>query len=219
MVVGAAIANRHSGSWPARAVAPARTPTGASTVSPPIRAQRVRLGGFRWARRPRPGTHGRRPPLQASRAPSVRVAPLTCARGRVGALPTPGVALAAVPTLGARRFTTRPSPPGATQPAVVPTPHPQPFLASHGQTTQINARARSSAVSSGNVAWDQAVRDMSRTGATHGAIRLPKRRCSWGMAGAGRDHSQSRGTRPQRSRPERACPLVGDGCPRNPGGR
>ena len=41
---------------------------------------------------------------------------------RLGSVPTPGVARAAVPDLGARPFGTRPFLPGATQPAVVPYP-------------------------------------------------------------------------------------------------
>jgi hypothetical protein len=48
---------------------------------------------------------------------------------------------------------------------------------------------------------------------------LSNRLSSWSPSQAQRDHSQSRGTRQQRARPEQACPRVGDGRQRTPVGR
>jgi hypothetical protein len=162
----------------------------------------------RWARRSRPGPPGARPVIRASRVVApVRLTSSPCGGGWVGCTTVPWGCSGGRPRRGHRPVSTRPS-------CRVPrdrlwsrpsTPLPLPWMP---RPDHPRDRAHT---------WvhDQQDRDTNCRGAEHQlqeAARVPVPLITpqnpGPARGRRRDHSQSSGTQPRRSRRERACPRA-----------
>jgi hypothetical protein len=165
-------------------------------------------GRCRWARRSRPGPPDACPVIRASRGvPPVHLDPSPSGAGWVGCTTEPWGCVGGRTRLGARLFSTRPPRFGCHATGCGPDP-PHPALLP-------DDRGAPSGLGRGQVR-DQQERGTSCRGCGSGPDPADHAPASRGGQWA-RTGPQPVKWHPYRrwSRPERACPRVGDGCPRN----